>query len=128
MTRRAWLAFAAISLISGVPYLFIKIAVDGGAPMVIKHRLASLDPRATMGASLAYVNPVIAAALGVVLLDERPGAGAVAGLLLILAGSWLSTGGRLPPPVQGLVGRRAGPRSAWEREAATDRAASCAEA
>ncbi len=30
MTRKAWLAFAAMSLIWGVPYLFIKIAVDGG--------------------------------------------------------------------------------------------------
>ena len=46
----------------------------------------------------AYINPVIAVALGVALLGEQPGAGAVAGLLLILAGSWLSTGGRLPPP------------------------------
>jgi drug/metabolite transporter (DMT)-like permease len=44
-----------------------------------------------------YVNPVVAVALGVVILGERPGAGAVAGLLLILAGSWLSTDGRLPP-------------------------------
>jgi drug/metabolite transporter (DMT)-like permease len=44
-----------------------------------------------------YVNPVIAVALGVAILGERPGAGAVAGLLLILAGSWLSTDGRLPP-------------------------------
>jgi hypothetical protein len=32
--------------------------------------------------------PVIAVALGVLLLGEHPGAGAVAGLLLILAGSW----------------------------------------
>jgi hypothetical protein len=32
----------------------------------------------------------------VLLLGERPGAGALAGLLLILAGSYLSTGGRLP--------------------------------
>ena len=30
MSRRAWLAFAALSLIWGVPYLFIKVAVDGG--------------------------------------------------------------------------------------------------
>jgi drug/metabolite transporter (DMT)-like permease len=30
VSRRAWLAFAAISVIWGVPYLFIKIAVDGG--------------------------------------------------------------------------------------------------
>jgi drug/metabolite transporter (DMT)-like permease len=46
---------------------------------------------------ITYVNPVVAVALGVTLLNERPGAGAVAGLLLILTGSWLSTGGRLPP-------------------------------
>src|SRR3954451_24397343 len=46
---------------------------------------------------ITYVNPVIAVALGVTILGERPGAGAVAGLLLILAGSWLSTDGRLPP-------------------------------
>jgi drug/metabolite transporter (DMT)-like permease len=164
----------------------ILLAAVGYAigPMVIKHRLASLDPRATMGASLAiaslllapgaaidrphaaptagaigavvvlgllctavafviftvlireagtsratvitYVNPVIAVALGVLLLGERPGAGAIAGLLLILAGSWLSTDGRLPPPLRGVVGRRTRTRSAWERETAADRAANCA--
>jgi drug/metabolite transporter (DMT)-like permease len=134
----------------------VLIAAIGYAigPMLIKHWLAGLDARATMGASLAvasvllaplaavtwpgrapssgalistavlgvmctaaallvlslliaeagpgratvitYINPVVAVALGVALLGERPGAGAVAGLLLILAGSWLSTGGRLP--------------------------------
>src|SRR5438270_7302057 len=46
---------------------------------------------------ITYINPVIAVALGVTLLGERPGTGAVAGLLLILAGSWLSTDGRVPP-------------------------------
>jgi drug/metabolite transporter (DMT)-like permease len=135
----------------------ILLAAVGYAigPMLIKLRMAELDPRATMGASMAiasvllapaaalnrppavpsggaiacvvalglvctaaafvifsiliteagtsratvitYVNPVIAVGLGVALLDERPGAGAVAGLLLILAGSWLATDGRLPP-------------------------------
>jgi hypothetical protein len=34
--------------------------------------------------------------------------GAVAGLLLILAGSWLSTDGRLPPGLTELVARRRG--------------------
>jgi drug/metabolite transporter (DMT)-like permease len=133
-------------------------------PMLIKHRLGGLDPRASMGASLAiaavllaptialdpprsvpdagaigavialglvctaaafviytvliheagtsratvitYINPLIAVALGVALLGERPGAGAVAGLLLILAGSWLSTDGRLPPGLASRVSRR----------------------
>jgi len=123
--------------------------------MVLKRRLADLDPRASMGAALAvaavvltpaaliappaaapsgeaiaslvvlgifctaaafafygtlvaeagpgralvitYIAPVVAVALGVAVLGERPGAGAGAGLLLILAGSWLATGGRMPP-------------------------------
>lgn len=133
-------------------------------PMLIKHRLAGLDPRASIGASLAiaslllaptlalnpprsvpglgavaavlvlallctaaafviftvliheagtsratvvtYVNPVVAVGLGVSLLGERPGAGAIAGLLLILAGSWFSTDGRLPPAALAWAGRR----------------------
>ena len=124
-------------------------------PMILKRKLADLDPRASMGAALAiaaivltpaavlappsgppsaeavvslvvlgilctaaafafygalvaeagagralvitYVAPVVAVALGVAVLGERPGAGAGAGLLLILAGSWLATGGRMPP-------------------------------
>jgi drug/metabolite transporter (DMT)-like permease len=45
---------------------------------------------------ITYVNPVVALALGVAILGEQVTAGAVAGLLLILAGSWLSTEGRLP--------------------------------
>jgi drug/metabolite transporter (DMT)-like permease len=233
MSARAWAGFFAMSTIWGVPYLFIKVAVDDGVPpaflawsrvvlaaavllalawragtlpslrgrgrwlvglliglagvvalvgidiagqtdellgaaailvaaagyaagpMVLNRKLADIDPRATMGASLAiagvvltpfaaarppaavpsgaaiaallvlglvctaaafviysrliaeigpgralvitYVAPVVAVALGVSVLGERPGAGAIAGLLLIIAGSWLSTDGRLPP-------------------------------
>jgi drug/metabolite transporter (DMT)-like permease len=51
---------------------------------------------------------VVAVALGVTILGERPGVGAAAGLLLILAGSWLSTDGRLPPGLAQLVARRRG--------------------
>lgn len=123
-------------------------------PMIVKQRLDGLDPRPLMGASLlagavmltplalvdlptrvppagalgalavlgvlctalafvvmtvlireagtgramviTYVNPVIAVLLGLIVLGERPGAGAVLGLALILAGSWVSTGGALP--------------------------------
>jgi drug/metabolite transporter (DMT)-like permease len=32
MTPRAWILFTLISVIWGVPYLFIKVAVDGGIP------------------------------------------------------------------------------------------------
>ncbi len=143
----------------------ILVAATGYAagPMVLKRHLADLDPRATMGASLAvaalvltplaaitapaaapsqtaivslivlglfctaaafviyggliaeigpgralvitYVAPVVALALGVAVLGEHPGAGAVVGLLLILAGSWLSTDGRLPPGLAAVVTR-----------------------
>jgi drug/metabolite transporter (DMT)-like permease len=132
----------------------VLIAAVGYAagPMVLKRHLAHLDARATMGASLAiagvllvpavaldpphevppaeavvaivvlglvctalafvvfnrliaeigpgralvitYVNPVVAVALGVVILGERPGIGALAGLGLILAGSWVATGAK----------------------------------
>jgi drug/metabolite transporter (DMT)-like permease len=54
---------------------------------------------------ITYVNPVVALALGMAVLGEHPGAGAIAGLLLILAGSWLSTDGRLPPGLAGVVSR-----------------------
>jgi drug/metabolite transporter (DMT)-like permease len=143
--------------------LAILVAAFGYAigPMVLKRHLAGLDQRASMGASLGlaaifltpavaldppsaplstealaallvlgllctaaafvlygmliaevgagralvitYINPVIAVGLGVAILGERPGAGAIAGLLLILAGSWLSTDGRLPPSPTAIV-------------------------
>ena len=47
MSRRAWFAFAAMSTIWGVPYMFIKIAVDDGVPP----------------AFLAWVRVILAAAL-----------------------------------------------------------------
>jgi drug/metabolite transporter (DMT)-like permease len=86
--------------------------------------IAEVGPgRATV---ITYINPVIAVALGIVVLDESVSAAAVAGLLLILAGSWLSTDGRLPPGLAaiatGLRGRPAflrRPRRAEELTART---------
>ena len=45
---------------------------------------------------ITYFNPLVAVVLGLLVLDERLGAASVAGLLLILGGSWLATGGRIP--------------------------------
>jgi drug/metabolite transporter (DMT)-like permease len=45
---------------------------------------------------VTYINPVVALAAGIVFLDEALTTGAVIGLLLVLAGSWLATAGRLP--------------------------------
>ena len=65
--------------------------------------IAEIGPaRATV---ITYINPVVALALGVVVLDESVTAGVVVGLLLILAGSWLATDGRLPPGLAGLAER-----------------------
>jgi drug/metabolite transporter (DMT)-like permease len=58
---------------------------------------------------ITYINPVVALALGVAVLDESVTTGVVVGLLLILAGSWLSTDGRLPPGLAGIA-ERAGRR------------------
>jgi drug/metabolite transporter (DMT)-like permease len=163
-------ASGSLSSLLGAGAILIAAVGYGGGPMILNRHLTDLDPRAAMGASLAiaavvltplavldaptrppsagalgavvvlgllctavafvlmamliaeigpgravvitYVNPIIAVALGVTILDEQPGAGAVAGLLLILAGSWLSTDGRLPPGLRAMLARTRRPRHA----------------
>jgi drug/metabolite transporter (DMT)-like permease len=68
--------------------------------------IAEVGPgRATV---ITYINPVVALALGVAILDESVTTGVAVGLLLILAGSWLSTDGRVPPGLAGLAARMRG--------------------
>jgi drug/metabolite transporter (DMT)-like permease len=106
----------AVGLPSGTPSAdaLLSIAVLGlfctAAAFVVFGRLiAEIGPGRAL--VITYVNPVIALALGMAVLGERPGAGAIAGLLLILAGSWLSTDGRLPPGIAGVFSRvRRSPR------------------
>jgi drug/metabolite transporter (DMT)-like permease len=77
--------------------------------------IAEVGPsRATV---ITYVNPVVALGLGVAILDESVTTGVVVGLLLILAGSWLSTDGRLPPGLAGLAERVRGRPGARGSEA-----------
>lgn len=78
--------------------------------LVFFRLIAEIGPgRATV---ITYINPVVALALGVVVLDESITTGVVVGLLLILAGSWLSTDGRLPPGLASLAERwRGRPRA-----------------
>jgi drug/metabolite transporter (DMT)-like permease len=102
------LACTALALV-----LFVALVAEVGAG------------RATV---ITYVSPVVAVALGVTVLGERPGVGAVAGLLLILAGTWLSTDGRLPPGAAAMAARlrprrRAGqvsPKEVPERSATVE--------
>jgi drug/metabolite transporter (DMT)-like permease len=85
--------------------LVLGLLCTAAAFVIYTVLIAEAGPsRATV---ITYVNPVVAVFLGVVLLGEHPGAGAIAGLLLILAGCWLSTDGRLPPgPAWVIAARR----------------------
>src|ERR671910_554659 len=49
-----------------------------------------------IGAAVGYIAPVFSIFYGVVLLDESFTAATLAGLVLILGGSWLAAGGELP--------------------------------
>jgi drug/metabolite transporter (DMT)-like permease len=61
---------------------------------------------ASRGVVITYVNPAVSVLLGVTLLGESLNAAIVVGFLLIIAGSWLSTGGILPPPLGYLLRTR----------------------
>jgi drug/metabolite transporter (DMT)-like permease len=106
------LASAPTSMPSGdtiVSVLVLGLACSALAFLLFFALIGEVGPgKATV---ITYVNPVVAVALGVTLLGERLGPSAVAGLLLILAGSWLSTGGRMPPGLMRRLGlaRRPGP-------------------
>jgi drug/metabolite transporter (DMT)-like permease len=52
---------------------------------------------ASRGTVFTYVNPAVSVLLGVTLLGESLNVAIVAGFLLIIVGSWLSTGGKIPP-------------------------------
>lgn len=51
---------------------------------------------ASRGTVFTYVNPVVSVFLGVLLLNEPFDLSTIVGFLLIIIGSWLSTGGTLP--------------------------------
>ena len=58
---------------------------------------------ASRGTVITYVNPAVSVLLGVTLLGEPLNAAIVVGFLLIIVGSWLSTGGILPPSLGHLL-------------------------
>jgi drug/metabolite transporter (DMT)-like permease len=86
---------ASITTDSVIAIVVLGLLCTAAALVVMAMLVAEVGPGKAL--VITYVNPVVAVALGVAVLGERPGAGAIAGLLLILAGSWLSTDGRLPP-------------------------------
>jgi drug/metabolite transporter (DMT)-like permease len=121
-TMAAALAFAAVALapaaaLSAGPRNPSAAALASLAVLVVFCTAAALlvyvllvnEVGAGRAAVINYIVPVLAVGLGVAVLGERPGAGAIAGLLLILAGSWLATDGRLPPGLDRLLSRHGGP-------------------
>jgi drug/metabolite transporter (DMT)-like permease len=58
---------------------------------------------ASRGTVITYVNPAVAVLLGVILLGEPLDAAIIVGFLLIIVGSWLSTGGTFPPSLRHLL-------------------------
>lgn len=56
-----------------------------------------IEVGASRATVITYLNPVVSVFLGVIVLGEPLNAPIIIGFLLIIAGSWLSTGGRLPP-------------------------------
>lgn len=52
---------------------------------------------ASRSSVITYINPAVAALLGVFLLDERLGLGGILAFVLILLGSWLATRGAAAP-------------------------------
>ena len=133
MTTRAWLLFALSSIIWGVPYLFIKVAVDGGVPPafvawarvalgaalllpVALRRSALRGLRGHAGAIVAYTACEIAVPFVLISVGEQYIASSLAAILvatmplqLALLALWLSpadrpTGLRLVGLVIGLGG------------------------
>jgi len=79
------------------PAALVSIAVLGvictAMGLVVFFRLI-IEAGPSRASVITYVNPVVAVVVGVLVLAERLGGMSIAGLLLILGGSWLSTGGR----------------------------------
>jgi drug/metabolite transporter (DMT)-like permease len=75
--------------------LLVLGAVCTALGLVLFFRLVT-EAGPTRAAVITYVNPLVAVVLGILVLDERLGVTSLVGLVAILAGSWLSTGGRPP--------------------------------
>jgi drug/metabolite transporter (DMT)-like permease len=96
-----WLPFALATLPDrspGANAILSMLALGAGgtgiAFLMFYTSIAEVGP--ARAAVVAYVAPAFSVVYGVTLLDESLTVGTVAGLVLILAGSWLAASGRLP--------------------------------
>ena len=99
MSARAWAAFAAVSVLWGMPYLFIRVAVDGGMPPLflawVRISLGAIvvgalawrggvlgDMRGRWRWLLAYAVPEIVIPFPLIALGERHVASSLAAIIV----------------------------------------------
>jgi drug/metabolite transporter (DMT)-like permease len=108
----AWVMVAATALLTPAALTTVPEATPGFGPVasvvvlgvlgtgiafaIFYHLLARVGPAKTW--VLTYLAPGFAVVYGATLLDEAITIATIAGLALILAGSWLAAEGRLPGP------------------------------
>ncbi len=89
------------------------------AAALLLYGLLIVEAGAGRALVVTYINPLVALALGMAILGERPGVGAVIGFPLILAGSWLATRSqRSRRSLAGMIGQR-GPEAPRKKARAT---------
>ncbi len=89
------------------------------AAALLLYGLLIVEAGAGRARVVTYINPLVALALGMAILGERPGVGAVIGFPLILAGSWLATRSqRSRRSLAGMIGQR-GPEAPRKKARAT---------
>lgn len=74
--------------------LTLGIVGTGFAFVILYHLVSTVGPARTW--LVTYIAPVFAVGYGAALLDESITAATIAGMLMILVGSWLAGGGQLP--------------------------------
>lgn len=91
-------AFGAPSEMPGLgpiaAVLTLGIVGTGFAFVILYHLVSTVGPARTW--LVTYIAPVFAVGYGAALLDESITAATIAGMLMILVGSWLAGGGQLP--------------------------------
>jgi drug/metabolite transporter (DMT)-like permease len=74
---------------AGFAWLGLALVCTALAFVLMALLIAEIGP--SRAVVITYINPIVALVLGVIFLSEKPGIGSIAGLALILAGSWFST-------------------------------------
>ena len=108
LTAVAYVPFALVSLPSEAPsasaiWSVLGLAVICTAVAFVLFFALIAEVGAVRATVITYINPAVAALLGVAILDEHFTAGMAAGFALVLVGSVLATRRRVPPEAPAAV-------------------------